>query len=74
MAVGAVVHAGRRGFADIHEWPSGEGRFGLAIDVSDRETLRTAMARETETVPPAPGINPICNSGNWNQASREATL
>ena len=45
----SAIFAGRRGFADIHEWPSGDGRFGLAIDVSDHETLRTAMARETES-------------------------
>ena len=42
-----AIFAGRRGFADVYEWPSGEGRFGLAIDVSDHETLRATMARET---------------------------
>lgn len=44
----SAIFAGRRGFADIHEWPAGDGRFGFAIDVSDHETLRTAMAREAE--------------------------
>ena len=44
-----AIFAGRRGFADVYEWPSGDGRFGLAVDVSDHETLRTAMARETES-------------------------
>jgi signal transduction histidine kinase len=42
-----VIFAGRRGFADVSEWPSGDGRFGIAIDVSDHETLRATMARES---------------------------
>ena len=44
-----AIFAGRRGFADIHEWPIGEDRFGIAIDVSDHETLRADMARETQS-------------------------
>lgn len=44
-----AIFAGRRGFADIHEWPVGEDRFGIAIDVSDHETLRADMARETQS-------------------------
>lgn len=44
-----AIFAGRRGFADIHEWSAGDGRFGIAIDVSDHETLRADMARETQS-------------------------
>ena len=44
-----AIFAGRRGFADIHEWSVGDGRFGIAIDVSDHETLRADMARETQS-------------------------
>lgn len=44
-----AIFAGRRGFADIHEWSVGDGRFGIAIDVSDHETLRGDMARETQS-------------------------